>query len=234
MTRWGAVGLGAGGLVTTSCGLLLAAIFIVGPFSCWIWYPYIDPEVLLWFVLAATLVVSLCVGLLPMTRRWPRVRAWARGAAVAPVVVVALGLAADAWLPGEPPRPNQTQDLVSPSGRFVLSVPIHRAWLPPDNNTVATPVWRLTIADRDGKVAYEDAESRMAGYFNVYWLWDADDRAWLYNSDNGFIYCWEHTDGQWQKRQWGHIEDSVAPDSMAPPAGLMPHHTTQMSESPNP
>jgi hypothetical protein len=33
--------------------------------------------------------------------------------------------------------------------------------------------------------------SEFVGYLNAYWLWDSQDRLWLYNSDTGRVFFWE-------------------------------------------
>ena len=96
---------------------------------------------------------------------------------------------------------------MSPSGKYLLRLPIE-----PQGGI---RVWKLTITDRTGKVLYKDDESRMGGRFNVYWGWDAQDRAWLYNSDDGQIWRWELVESAWKRiaseRSDG-IPDYVLPD----------------------
>lgn len=89
---------------------------------------------------------------------------------------------------------GQRQGLPSPSGVYVLSVPVER-------DAERRQVWRLTIADREGKVLFKDPYSGPAA-LNVYWTWDADERAWLYSSDSGRVFFYERTRDGWQESEW--------------------------------
>jgi len=84
------------------------------------------------------------------------------------------------------PRPNQTQGAASPSGRYVLRLPIEAQTTDPQYK--GTGVWKVTITDLSGKVLYKDEDSKLVGNLNVYWGWDDQDRAWVYNSDDGRIW----------------------------------------------
>lgn len=114
------------------------------------------------------------------------------------------------------PRPavksNQKTPSSSPSGKYVLTVPIERD--PTDRNL---PFWRVTISDTTGKLLYKD-DSKFIGTLNVYWCWDSADRVWLYNSDDGMTYVWEIVDGHW--RRWPLTV--VGAGSPVPPAELYP------------
>ena len=111
---------------------------------------------------------------------------------------------------GDRSRPNQEEPLTSPSGKYVLTVPIETAQ---DSHRY----WRVTISDRNGRVLYKD-DSRFVGNLNVYWNWDNQDRVWLRNSDDGAVYYWEAdiTNG-WQRHRWDWNENN----SLSPPAGLL-------------
>ena len=91
------------------------------------------------------------------------------------------------------PKPNKRTSSTSPSGKFVLTVPIERD--PTDRNL---PFWRVTISDTTGKQLYKD-DSKFIGTLNVYWCWDSADRVWLYNSDDGAVHFWQLMDGRWQR-----------------------------------
>lgn len=64
-----------------------------------------------------------------------------------------------------------------------------------------TPVWKVMISDANGRVVYKDEASEMVGSLRVYWGWDDQDRVWVYNSDDGSIWRWEVTGGEWRKIQ---------------------------------
>jgi hypothetical protein len=106
-------------------------------------------------------------------------------------------------------KPYQDQPLKSPSGKYVLTVPIEKAADKHD-------YWRVTIADTDGKVLFKD-DSRFVGNLNVYWTWDKEDRVWLHNSDNGFTYYWEVD----KKDRWRRF-DCDHRDPQLPQAGPSP------------
>lgn len=90
---------------------------------------------------------------------------------------------------------NQEQPLTSPSGKYVLTVPIETV---EDTHRY----WRVTITDVNGHLLFKD-DSRFVGNLNVYWVWDEHDRVWLRNSDTGFIYYWElDQQSGWQRHQW--------------------------------
>jgi hypothetical protein len=50
-------------------------------------------------------------------------------------------------------------------------------------------------------VLYKDEASTMVGAMNVYWGWDAQDRVWVYNSDDGKVWRWELADDGWKKTE---------------------------------
>jgi hypothetical protein len=109
-----------------------------------------------------------------------------------------------------PPKPNQRTPSTSPSGKYVLTVPIERD--PTDRNL---PFWRVTISDTTGKQLYKD-NSKFIGTLNVYWCWDSADRVWLYNSDDGMTYVWQIIDGQWQRSPFTGIGSVTPPPELYP------------------
>ena len=123
-------------------------------------------------------------------------------------------------LPEPPPHDNQIQDLASPSGEYVLAVPIERNTTNPDYRN--TRVWKVTIRNADGRVEYKDEASTFVGYLNVYWIWDQDDRVWLYNSDDGHVYFWERAQDAWLKHLWGYGQTKDIPRDIMPPDNLYP------------
>jgi hypothetical protein len=111
------------------------------------------------------------------------------------------------------PRPNQTQGVTSPNGKYVLRLPIEPQTTDPKYK--GTRVWKVTITDQSGKLLYKDDESKMVGNLNVYWGWDDQDRVWVYNSDDGRIWRWELADDEWKKiesQKSDGIPDFVLPD----------------------
>jgi hypothetical protein len=97
----------------------------------------------------------------------------------------------------------------SPSGKYVLTVPIEKA---ADN----LHYWSVTISDRNGNVLFKD-DSEFAGHLNVYWAWDKEDRVWLQNSDNGYTYYWKlDNENHWRRYQCDHGTPESLPCSLSP------------------
>jgi hypothetical protein len=111
-----------------------------------------------------------------------------------------------------PPTPNQNQRTpsTSPSGKYVLTVPIER-----DPNDRNIPLWRVTISDTNGTQLYRD-NSKFIGTLSVYWCWDNADRVWLYNSDDGRTYVWQSVDGQWLRSPPAAFGALTAPTELYP------------------
>ena len=108
-------------------------------------------------------------------------------------------------------KPNQRSPFRSPSGKFVLTVPIEHD--PTDRNL---PFWRVTVSDTTGRQLYQD-DSKLIGTLNVYWCWDSSERVWLYNSDDGAVYFWQLVDGRWQR-------SPPQAGAVKPPDELYPDH----------
>jgi hypothetical protein len=132
------------------------------------------------------------------------------------VAVFALGLAC---VRTTPVAPNQQQPLTSPGGSFVLTLPIEENRVNPQYE--GTRVWKVTITDPHGNVVYKDDESEFVGYLNVYWMWDSDDRVWVYSSDTGDVFFWELVDDEWTKTWWGAAQREID-RPLEPPPGLYP------------
>jgi hypothetical protein len=92
----------------------------------------------------------------------------------------------------------------------------------------AMRVWKVTISDQNQSVLYKDVGSTFAGQFNVYWIWDASDRLWLYNSDDGMVYFWELQNGAWSKNRWERASSEIKP-----PLDVYPDYAKRMVQSTN-
>ncbi len=125
-------------------------------------------------------------------------------------------------LPKPPSLPNQTQDKTSPSGKYVLSVPIKKNTSVPRMHGIR--VWKVTIKNRDGKIEYVDNDSTFTGLLNVYWFWDDQDRVWLYNSDTSDVYFWRKEGINWMKYHWGYGHTKEFTEEIVAPASLYPHY----------
>jgi len=98
---------------------------------------------------------------------------------------------------GSPPDRNQQQGTVPPNGKFTLHLPIELQTTNPTYK--GTRVWKVTIKNASGQTVYKDDESTMVGTLSVYWGWGADNKVWLYNSDDGRIWHWEVSSEGWRK-----------------------------------
>ena len=115
------------------------------------------------------------------------------------------------------PPPNKVQPMPSPSGAYVLTMPIG------DHPRYAdTPAWIVTITAVSGNIEYRDDDSDFIGTLNVYWFWDEEDHVWLYNSDDGGVWFWERVDGQWIKTCWGQGKDREIDCDLTPPLEVYP------------
>jgi hypothetical protein len=112
------------------------------------------------------------------------------------------------------PPASQTQPLASPSGKYVLTLPIEKNTRNPAYAT--SKVWKVAIHDSAGALEYKDEDSTMVGYLNVYWDWDSKDRVWVYNSDNGKIHRWEKLGRTWTESEVNDAEKAQAPKSLLP------------------
>ena len=122
-------------------------------------------------------------------------------------------------------KPYQDQPLVSPSGKYVLTVPIE---IGPYNYSY----WRLTISDVNGNVLFKDDSDFMAR-FNVYWSWDNQDRVWLENSDNGNTYYWELGEqNQWRKFQCRYEKEQQSSSAGTSPE-LLPCTLSPLKQPPD-
>lgn len=120
----------------------------------------------------------------------------------------------------QPVPPNRQQPLTSPSGEYVLTLPIEENEVNPEYQ--GTPVWKVTISDAEGNLLYRDEASELVGYLSVYWAWDGEDRVWLYSSDTGDVFFWELADGAWVKTRWGHGRVREIDRDLEPPPELYP------------
>lgn len=142
-------------------------------------------------------------------------------------VFVAIGFVGGLMIPESKLPWNHLQPLASPSGKYVLTVPVEK------DAGMASGMWRVTISDLDGNELYKDRDSEFVGYLMSYWVWDAQDRVWLYDSDSGGVHYWELIGGSWKKREWESAsrnlgkknrEESTTANSiqLQPPASLFP------------
>ena len=106
---------------------------------------------------------------------------------------------------------------VSPSGKY-------SAWNGSGRhpNYADTPVHVVTIYGKDDSILYRDTNSHFVGILAVYAAWDADDRFWLYCSDDGSVWVFEMIDGRWRKEKWGYSSEKETSRDIEPPQSLYP------------
>lgn len=114
-------------------------------------------------------------------------------------------------------EPNKRQWVISPSGKYVLTVPIERSKVYRGSLGFGEPYWYVTISDTNGNIIYRDSEEDFPGRFGTYWIWDEKDRVWIFASDEGVFY-YECTNGIWTRHYWGESSN----DDFAPPESLYP------------
>lgn len=179
-------------------------------------------------LLLTSLVVFAVLFLLGRRKRWGWLKAFSLGGASVPVLLAALVAAGPFILPevdsAGMEKPNQQSRATSPSGRYVLTVPIERSKTQKGPLGYGFPYWHVTISDPNGQVVYRDAEDKFDGLHNVYWAWGDGDIAWLYNSDDGSVYYYQCADGQWARGRWGSGKTGYAEQDIAPPASLYPSY----------
>jgi len=177
------------------------------------------------YILGGVLLVhfGLALGLFLLARRkrWGCLKAIVYGGVSAPVLLIVLGLFGPD--PPDDQKPNQRQPLVSPSGKYVLTVPIERSRQDRGPLGFGLPYWHVTISDPKGQVVYRDPNESFVGIRNVYWVWGQADRVWLFDSDGGAVYVYEQTDGTWSRHEWGHGTGYTA-QGITPPPSLYPDY----------
>jgi hypothetical protein len=102
---------------------------------------------------------------------------------------------------------GQQQGITSPSG-FVARVPI----VSMEGRDFAT-YWCPELRDADGGLLLRDREGFPAR-FNVYWAWDAQDRLWLYNSDDGAVVIYAAGPEAWARSQWVRGSEPQPPEAI--------------------
>ena len=115
------------------------------------------------------------------------------------------------FLPQPERGANQQDPLSSPGGQYVLRMPIENG------------KWKLTIYGPHGGIEYIDP-SGFPGWLNVYWCWDEENRAWLYDSDTGRVYYWEKAGNRWRKGCWGAGRKRECARDLQPPEFLYPRY----------
>ena len=200
--------------------IFFAFVFVITSFVLWL----IVPSSLVYW--GTTLVVlSVFVALIFLARRKRRqwLGAISIGGAVVPALILVLMLASPLIRTDRTSRrkPNQRQPLTSPSGKYVLTVPIERSRTGRGPLGFGSPYWYVTISDQNGNVLYRDSEHDFPGWFGTYWVWDEQDRVWLFGSDSGTFF-YECPDRNWRKQEWAPEQKDNIGRRIVPPKSLYP------------
>lgn len=120
------------------------------------------------------------------------------------------------WVIPKTQKPNQVQPLKSPSGKYTLRMPKTGAFL-------GDYRWQLKIYGPWRRLEYAD-DSDFSGILSVYWVWDNEDRVWLYNSDDGYVYYWAKENGQWRRHLYEGSNGREVLADIRPPRALFPDY----------
>ena len=118
-------------------------------------------------------------------------------------------------------EPNKRQPLTSPSGKYVLTVPIERSKEERGPLGFGEPYRHVTISDPNGNILYCDLEKDFPGWFGTYWVWDEKDLVWIFGSDSGTFY-YECTNDIWTRYGWRQDNKDNAEKDIEPPKSLYP------------
>lgn len=182
-------------------------------------------RLVLWIVvptaitLGFTIIVFISVfGLLLVKarrKRWRRLTAVSLGGLSSSSLILVLMLILPLIRTDKSPvqLPNRQQHLKSPSGKYVLNVPVKR--IKQKLLSFGYPYLIVTISDPNGKVIYQDKDKTFPDWFGTYWVWDKQDCVWFFGSDAG-IFFYEYIDGNWTKHVWYSKLDIAPPESLYP------------------
>ena len=220
----------------TKC-ILYATLFVLTAaltaflFATVIWFT----SLILWLIIPSSLVycatslISIGLFLFLLLVAWRKRMGWLMAISLGGTVVPGLLLVLMLMSPfiktdrSTHQKPNQRQPLTSPSGKYVLTVPIERSKERRSSLGFGSPYWHVTISDPNGNVLYRDPEEDFPGRFGTYWVWDKEDRVWLYGSDAGTVF-YECVDGIWTRRERGYGKEGNGEKDIAPPESLYPSY----------
>jgi hypothetical protein len=135
------------------------------------------------------------------------------------ILFVSMVIVKKAWMQ----EPNRRQPLISPSGKYILTVPLERSGVRARPIWGSAPqAWHVTIAERNGTVVYRDPANYFPRESRLYWAWDANDRVWLYDGERHGVCFYENVSDTWGKTEWGHGKAGRIARDIAPPMSLYP------------
>lgn len=198
-----------------SFGVTFTFFYILVNISCKVLWIVVPTAMTLGFTIALFLSIFGLLLFNARHKKWRSLTAVALGGLSSTFIIILLMFILPLIRTNESPKqlPNRQRYLISPSRKYVLNVPIKR--IKQKTLSFGVPYRIVTISDRKGEVIYQDKEKTFPGWFGTYWVWDEQDRAWLYGSDAG-IYFYENIDGNWTKHSWGDGMGITPPESLYP------------------
>lgn len=121
------------------------------------------------------------------------------------VLLVLLIFMPDLQLPGK-----SVNLLKSPSGQYAMSFPIEDTYR------------QLTISNRKGAIEYRGEKIDLNKGNRLYWIWDANDNVWVYDSGNQNVFVFTKQSGKWEKAMWGVGTSRTGELTLVPPKALYP------------
>jgi len=142
------------------------------------------------FATAAFMVVSgLWHGIVVLIERKMRINPTKRTIAFLLPLIILIGLPYIGIKPAQ--KINKQRPAISPSGQVVAKVGTEDGY------------WKIRFDNNKGKELFTD-HTDFVGHLNIYWIWDKEERFWVYNSDDGSVYCWLRDNSVgWYWVRWG-------------------------------
>lgn len=118
-----------------------------------------------------------------------------------------------ALLPALPQAPNKQNPARSPDGQFEARF------------TSPAPGWDVVIRERRSGKKWKE-ETPFLPHLQIYWRWDAENRLWIYNSDDGRVHYLQAAEGAWSMHEWGWggAPSSESASELRPPNELYPSY----------
>jgi hypothetical protein len=125
---------------------------------------------------------------------------------------ILLLLLAGTLLPKGPQKPNHLNPAPSPDGRYEARF------------SSPSPGWDIVVVDTTTGNKWKE-ETPFMPHLQIYWRWDANNRLWIYNSDNAGVHFLEPDVEGWTLKDWGWSHTAASGmGHLSPPAELYPEY----------
>ena len=125
---------------------------------------------------------------------------------------ILLLLLAGTLLPKGPQKPNHLNPAPSPDGRYEARF------------SSPSPGWDIVVVDTTTGNKWKE-ETPFMPHLQIYWRWDANNRLWIYNSDNAGVHFLEPDMEGWTLKDWGWSHTAASGmGHLTPPAELYPEY----------